>query len=141
MTSAEQKFSVTLYLRGDALDPAHVSTVLGMQPSRAQSKGERRTTQTNREFVTSTGLWALAAEPEARDLSQPLDELASKVGDLGSILTTISGVTDAYVDIFISTDADADGGGTCEFQLSERHLRTLSGIGIPIQFTVAVIKK
>jgi hypothetical protein len=55
-------------------------------------------------------------------------------------LTDIAGVQEAYVDVFVAADADDDGGGTCEFQLSQENVRALNRLGIPVQFTVAVVK-
>ena len=91
--------------------------------------------------VAKTGLWALVAKTESGDLPVHIQELASKIGDGGPVLTDIAGVQEAYVDVFVAVDADDDGGGTCEFQLSQENVRALDRFGIPIQFTVAVVRK
>lgn len=133
-------FEVTLYLVGTDLDPAHVSTVLGIEPSKSQIRGERKITSTKREFTTQTGLWALVVRRESTDLSALLDELVSRLPALRPELTDITGVDDAYVDVFGAVDADSDGGGTCEFELSARCINTLRDLTVPARFTIAVVK-
>ncbi|OGI58313.1 MAG: hypothetical protein A2V58_01190 [Candidatus Muproteobacteria bacterium RBG_19FT_COMBO_61_10] len=141
MTEPDYLFNVAIYLRGDDLDPAHVSAVLGMAPSKSQFKGQRKVTPTNHAVVAKIGLWALAAETKSSDLPVLIEELALKIGDRGPVLTGIDGVEEVYLDVFVAVDADDDGGGTCEFQLSQENVRALDSFGIPVRFTVAVIKK
>jgi hypothetical protein len=141
MMQPDYKFVVAIYLRGDDLDPTYVTSVLGVEPWRYQSKGEAKITSTNRKFVTKIGLWALVAKTESSDLSAHIEELSSKIGNNISALTKITGVEEAYLDVFVTLDADDDGGGTCEFQLDHENLQTLVRFGMPARFTVAVVKK
>jgi hypothetical protein len=69
------------------------------------------------------------------------NELISKIGGGQSTLLSIDGVEEAYFDVFVAINADEDGGGTCEFQLSKENLCALERIGVPAHFTVAVVKK
>lgn len=141
MTERDYTFEVAVYLRGDALDPNHVSELLGVAPSKAQYKGETRQTSTNQNFVTKIGLWALVAQSKSSDLFELIDELTSKIKKSGVSLLEIDGVQEAYADVFIAMDADEDGEGTCEFQLTPENLKALDCLGIPTRFTVAVVKK
>jgi hypothetical protein len=135
------KIAVAIYLRGDDLDPSHVSTALGLEPSHSQFKGEKRSTSTNKEFTTQIGLWALKFEAESNDLPALLEKLVLKVEGKNIVFTEIAGVQEAYVDVFMAVDTDDDGGGDCVFQLSERNTRTLAKLGLPVHFTVAVVRK
>ena len=141
MMEPDYLFDVAIYLRGDDLDPDHVSTVLGIAPSKSQSKGQKKVTSTNQVVVAKIGLWALVAETKSSDLPVLIQELALKIGDHGPVLTGIDGVEEAYVDVFVATHVDDDGGGTCEFQLSQENVRALDRLGMPVRFTVAVVRK
>lgn len=141
MMESDYLFDVAIYLRGDNLDPTHVSTVLGIVPSKSQYKGEKKVTPTNQEFVVKIGLWALVAETKSSDLPVLIQELSSKIGDRGPVLTGITGVEEAYVDVFVAVDANDDGGGTCEFELSPENVRALNLFGMPVRFTVAIVRK
>lgn len=55
-------------------------------------------------------------------------------------LAGIPGVEDAYVDVFIATKSRNDGGGTCEFELSAQNIASVRELGLPVRFTVAVVK-
>ena len=142
MNQQNQKLEVALYLRGDDLDPAQVSQLLGLEPTKSQRKGEERLTSTNRKITAKVGLWALVAESKSNDLSVLIDELTSKIGDRAAApLPSIPGVQEAFLDVFIAIDADReDGGGTCEFQLSTEDLHSLKRVGVATRFTVAVVK-
>ncbi len=139
MTEEAMKLDIAIYLRGDELEPSSVTTLLGVQPTRAQYKGQKSVTSTNREVIAKTGMWVLAATTTSADLSELISELAEKVGAKGSSLKEIAGVQDAYVDVFIAVDAEEDGGGNCEFQLASQDIVTLETLGLPIRFSVAVV--
>lgn len=47
---------ISVYLKGDGLDPEDLTVRLGTKPTRAHAKGERWTTPTNGEVVEKTGL-------------------------------------------------------------------------------------
>ena len=140
MNPQNQKLEVALYLRGDNLDPAQASRLLGLEPTKSQRKREERLTSTNRKVVAKVGLWALVAESKSDDLSVLIDELASKLGDRAALLPSVPGVQEAFLDVFIAIDADPDGGGTCEFQLSAEDLHSLKQVGVATRFTVAVVQ-
>jgi hypothetical protein len=142
MTKEKFKILAAIYLKGDALDPSRVSDLLGVSPSRSRHKGQKSHTSTDLEVTAKTGLWALEIEKDADSIDLPIaiGELIRKVGTRVSDLKTIPGLEDAYVDVFIATDADGDGEGTCTFELSEQNLAALKSIGLPIHFTVAVVK-
>jgi hypothetical protein len=73
------------------------------------------------------------------DLSAIVDELVEKVGNKSALVSGIPDVENAYVDVFIATKSE-DSGGTCEFQLSTQNIAAINGLGLPVQFTVAVVK-
>jgi len=136
----DQKLEVGLYLQGEDLDPAQISQLLGLEPTKSQRKGDERFTLTNRKVIAKIGMWALMAQSDSNDLSVLIDELASKIGDKAVLLSTASEVQEAFLDVFIATDAEPEGGGTCEFQLSAEDLISLKRFEIATHITVAVVK-
>lgn len=140
MTESACKIEVAIYLRGVNLDPVYVSSVLGLEPSKSQFKGEKRRTSTGKDFVTGIGLWALTVEADSNNLSALIGELGLGVENRGVSFAHIAGVEEAYLDVFMAVDADDDGGGTCTFQLSEESVSALHGLGLPVRFTVAVVR-
>jgi hypothetical protein len=131
---------VTIYVWGDALDPANVSSYIGTEPSLSRRKGEKRTTRTHREIAAKTSVWTLTAETEAEDLSAHIQELASKVDTRCSQVNGVAGVEGAYVDIFVAVSADSDGGGKYDFHLSQQDICALQRIGLPVEFMLDVVK-
>lgn len=67
--------------------------------------------------------------------------LTSKLGATASGIRGIPGVNEAYFDVFVATKADVDGEGSSEFELSHDTLAVLSKIGLPVRFTVAVVRE
>lgn len=140
MRDPDYLITVGLYFRGDKLDPAVVSTTLGISPTESHWKGEQRVTSAGSKFVTKTGLWKLISGSASKVLSDHLDDLSSKIRpdvDLGNI----SGVEDAFVDVFFCASANDDGGGDCDFQLRKENLNALQRLGLPVRFVLSVVKE
>ena len=140
MIESAHKLEIAIYLRGDDLNPSYVSALLGLEPSRSQFKGEKKITSTNKEFVARVGFWALAAEATSNDLAALVGAFVSRIENRGVVFAEITGVQEAYVDVFFAVDADDEGGGTCAFQLSQENLRSLERLGMPVRFTAAVVR-
>jgi hypothetical protein len=144
MKANDYKIIVGLYLRGDDLDPTLITKKLGINPSRSQYKGEKKTTSTEQEYVAKIGMWAVIEESDTSDtsiLSAHINSLASKVKMGGTIANGLDGVQEAYIDVFIAKDSDEDGEGTCEFELSKEDFTALKHSGLPVRFTVSIVKR
>jgi len=109
MKAYDYKIIVALYLRGNDLDPAAVTKVLGVSPSRFQCKGEKRVTSTSREYVAKIGMWGLIADSDSCLLADHIAQLASSIAVDDDILKTLAGIEEAYIDIFIAATANEDG--------------------------------
>jgi hypothetical protein len=132
---------LSIFLRGDALDPELVSSELLLSPSSSQKKGEIRKSSSGNQYITQIGVWELAATCNSESLSEHVEELTSKVTKTGSELLAIEGVEEAYADLFIGVETDEEGDGTCEFQLTEANLAALAKLGLPVRFTVSFTKE
>lgn len=132
---------LSIFLRGNTLNPEVVSGVLSLSPSSSQKKGEKRISSSGNEYVTQIGVWEFAATGDSSVLSEHIEELTSKVKKKGAELLAIEGVEEAYADIFIGIEADEEGEGTCEFELTEANLAALTQLGLPVRFTVSITKE
>jgi hypothetical protein len=135
MTNRETKYQAALYLRGKDLDPAYVSSILGVDPTSSQHRGEQHLTSTKKEFVTKIGIWALIEESDSVNVSGFVEEIDSKLGAFGSSLSKIDGVEEAYIDVFVAMSGDR-GGATCELDFSSENVKVLNRFGLPIRVTV-----
>ncbi len=141
MKNIDLVIEVSLYLRGDNLDPNIVSKKLGITPTTSHVKGGKRITSTNREYVAKIGLWAISVDSESRELSDHVSLLVSKIKVDGTLMRSIEGVQEAYIDVFIAKDADEDGGGTFEFEMSQENISALGRLNLPIRYEVALVNK
>ncbi|SEA75030.1 protein of unknown function [Nitrosospira multiformis] len=131
---------VTLYLRGDDLDPEVVTKKLGIRPSRFQRKGEKKVTSTKHEYLAKMGTWGLIADSESCLLADHITALASNIVADGDVLIKLPGVQEAYIDIFIAPTAGQDG-GTRELELSKENLTQLARMGLPVRLTISHVKE
>lgn len=136
MKPEEPKLIVAIYLTGEQLDPKLVTRVIGVQPSRKQTKGERQITSTGHEFTVTLGLWALVVEFDSPSLDAHLAQLVGSLPS-GVALSSIVGVEDAYVDVFVALASNLDGDAKCELGISPTVLKPLAGLGLPIRISVA----
>lgn len=138
MSTSDKKVIVSLYLLGDDLDPIRISNELGVTPTEARRKGEKRKSSTGSEYVNKTGLWCLVID---RDHAEVVDVTASLLAALEpskKSLSALPGVQDAYFDVFVAGLADGDGEGVCEFAIESDQLASLARFGLPIRFTVSI---
>lgn len=134
--------AVSVYFKGDSLAPDDLTNLFGVEPTRSHLKGEKKTFRDGGEAVRSTGLWVLKEEAESPvDLSILVGRIVALLFKNDVDVRSLPNVEEAYVDIFIAPAAEEDGGGTCEFDLSSLDLANLNKIGLPVQFTVAVVRR
>lgn len=141
MIKPVSKILVTIRLLGDDLDPERVSKELRLLPSESHRKGQEEVTSTGQKFTRKTGYWAIWPDATSLLLSDHISQLASKIRGHRGRLDEVSGVQDSYLDVFIATHADEEGGGDVEFDLSREDLSALREIGLPVQFTIAVVRR
>ena len=134
MKKKKQFISIAIYLRGDGLNPDHVSQVLSVQPSRFQKKDEFKHGSTR--FIAKIGVWTLKVKSDSRSISELVDELFQKLGDPPVRLGEIEGVEDAYLDIFVPLSQRGKIDETLEFALTKSQIEKLSQLGLSACFTV-----
>lgn len=139
MTNDNPAFMVSIYLRGDNLDPKHVSARLGVNPTDSQRKGDKIITFKNREIIKKIGVWALTASTESETLSDHLEELAAKIKADGKFIESIANVEEAFIDIYVSSTRNKETVDTSEFELSKENIVALGNFGLPVKFTVTFV--
>lgn len=139
MTESDYKITVAVYLRGDSLDPVFISNVIGVNPTRSQYKGQKNLTSTNREFLSKIGMWSLVSESCSSKISDHVNDLFSQIGGCELVLSSISGVDEAYVDIFIASTTDGANDASCDFDLNEAALSALATLALPVRFSVNMV--
>lgn len=135
-------YRTAIYLKGNSLSPENVTRLLGIQPTDCHVFGETWLTFTGKEVRAKTGLWTYEISSESdksKHLEAALAELALMFG--GHKLSTIEGAEEAYVDIFLATDADPDGGGSADFEIKAGVIAALAETGAPLRLTVSVVRE
>lgn len=132
-------FHASIYLKGDNLEPAKLTSLLGITPSFSHSKGKRWHTSAGSEVVERTGLWAVTIKSETQiELTEALETLSRQLSANNHIITEMPGIEEAYLDVFIAAHTDANGECDCEFSLNEKSLSAIGKLGLPMKFTVTV---
>jgi len=140
MKRVDYPLQLSIYLKGDALDPEKLTAMLGVDATKSHAKGKRWITTAQREVIEKTGLWALVLRGnDDEGLSGLVLRMRASLGNRSVSLDALPGVQEAYLDVLVMVDADDDGGGACEFALNKTSIAYLNAIGLPVQFTVAVV--
>jgi hypothetical protein len=140
MKRVDYPYQLSIYLKGEALDPSELTELLGAEATKSHEKGKKWFTTSQNEVVEKTGLWALVLQGDSgEDLSGLASRMKARLSHRSTSLDALPGVQEAYLDVLVMADADDDGGGTCEFALEKMAIADLNAIGLPIQFTIAVV--
>jgi hypothetical protein len=138
MNSQDVLVTVGLYLLGDQLDPEKVSEELGIVPTTARRKGEKRVTATGREYTSKTGVWSLVMSKDHAEVAGVAGNLLAALAHCRKPIRTLTDIHDAYFDVFIAGTADNDGEGSCEFEIDGAQLAALAQHELPIRFKVSI---
>ena len=133
--------TVAIYLKGDDLVPEELNARIGTEADESHRRGDNYISANGKEITRRTGLWKLTrTEKSALDLPRLLKQLTSELSAKNASLSDLPGVEEAFVDVFIAQTADAGGGGTSEFEIDSSSIAELGKLGLPIRFTVAIIR-
>ena len=140
MTTPNPLIDATIYVWGEALDPANVTALLGIEPSVSRRKGTKRLAPTGREIVAKTSVWTLSPQTKSENLSDHVQELASMVDERLSQLSGVPGFEGAYVDIFVAVGTNEAGDGRYVFNLTQQDIAALQRLGLRVEFTIDIGK-
>ncbi|MCF5930274.1 DUF4279 domain-containing protein, partial [Xanthomonas perforans] len=131
MNGNEFSIEVALYLKGDELEPSVVTEVLGVEPTKSHSKGKIWLTSSGKKVVEKIGLWKFSLRGAAEEYSEIIASVC-EVAVRGIVpCSTIPGVTEAFLDIFLVKNSDEFGGGTFELFSDASIIRSLAETGLP----------
>lgn len=138
--NTEPVLDVGLYLRGIDLDPAVITSTLGIAPSKSRVTGEKWITSSKREVTAKVGLWFLDTTTDSPLLRDRLAWLIQQLDRFDGGLTSIPGVQDAEISVFIALAENDRGGGDYEFDLTAEDLASISRLGVPLKFSITYVK-
>lgn len=139
MLNQEPLIDVRLILRGETLDPVHVTTLFGTGASDSRVKGATTHTSSGKDIIFKTGLWALNASSAGLSISDQLRWLKEQLASATVKPADIPGVQAVEISVFVALGSNDRGGGDFEFQLSPQELTWLSNLGVPISFAFAYV--
>jgi len=122
-----------MYVYGDTLAPEHLTEVMGVAPTKAWRKGQRKPSQRpDSTAVAKTGLWMLRSTTPSTDVKDHVQELLEKLklGPDMSVLN-IAGVDDAKLDIYLLCEEKRE----CCVELTVSQIAALGAYGFRIACT------
>ena len=130
-------FELDLILRGEQLDPASVSALLGVTPTRTRTRGERKVTRSGRPYETKVSVWRLKAEGATPGAC--VAALASRFGGRVPELLRLPGVEDAFLDLFVTFEPGRGEGDEVRLEWEPAALEQLARFQLPLLITFAVV--
>lgn len=130
---------VTLFLRGDLLDPAQVNSMLGIDGLKTRIRGEKWRTSTNFEVIAKTGLWTLTAQSKSEFLSDHISWFRQKLSSAQCSPSAVPGVCEVEMSIFVALGSNGRGGGDFESKLAVDDLVWLGNIGATLSLSFVYV--
>lgn len=102
-TAKPYKFSVSLSIWGDKMDPSFITRELQLEPTRFYIKGKPVVSPRGREFNPKTSLWELdlSKNSESNNLEEHIGSLVSKLVHLNEDVKSLAGVEGASINCFV----------------------------------------
>ncbi len=124
---------VSLYLRGDSLDPQVISAALGVPATLGQKLGDSLSSKSNAR--ARNGAWVLKAQSNSIHLRDHLDEMFGLLKQFNRSLRTLEGVEYAFLDVFMATEDES--GQTMAICLNEERVLELARLGLALEVTLS----
>jgi Domain of unknown function (DUF4279) len=141
MDDAFVLISVQLFLQGEDLVPDVVSALIGLNPTKAHSKGDEWTTGRGVVRTQSIGLWKWGVSKDGEDIDfnavvsmfiEPLQQLSIDISKL-------PGVSRSWVDVFACKESENRSPGEIALTFSCESLAALHTLGLPVEVTAAFV--
>lgn len=130
MKNSKPIVDVTLYLKGENLDPKAVSACLGAEEgSTMRKKEELYSIGLGRRVASKIGLWALESNIDDDSLSGKIAWLRNRLANLKSCPLEIPGVEYIELDLYIELGADDHGDGKYASVMQAEDIRWINEIG------------
>jgi hypothetical protein len=126
---------LTLFLKGDALDPHLLTDLLGVQPTKAHAKGRVWTTSGGTEVTEKNGLWMLSLTGGLSDVSSLILRLHAVIEKSGRPVLQLPGVSEAFIDFLVMAPALPSGGADCHLSINNSSIIALGELGLPVEIS------
>ena len=121
---------VALYVHGLDLDPAAISSALGLLPTHAHVRGDViASSHSDKTGMRKGGLWKLEAEDLKASLEEQVVSVLRRIAISKRVVAELPGVTDAYLDIFAASDSNVS------FNLEPTTVALAAKLGLAVQVT------
>jgi hypothetical protein len=100
--------SVSLYLKGSKLEPDVITSLLGIEPTKSRHSGPLEN-EASVDAKYATGLWVRSIDFQSVSAVPFLQELLETLIHSGVDLSTLPGVEEAFIDLFIARECVEDG--------------------------------
>jgi hypothetical protein len=131
--SAVRESTATLRIFGDDLIPEEITKALGVRPTHATLKGEKRVVKSSgREHIAKTGMWRLeAADRAPANLDERISEILSKIRCDTSVWRRISKRfrVNMFCGLFMNESNDG-------LEVSPATMAALGRLRIPLWFDI-----
>ena len=134
MTEPPPKIVVSVYLRGQHLDPEVLSAALGIQPTSLQVAGRLR--PGSERFIANIGLWGVSSESISSKIADHVDDVLSHFKGVYDPLTGLPGVEEAYLDVLVAFENPEAPDATVECFLSQEQIESIARLGLGVQLSV-----
>lgn len=131
---------VALYLRGCAIDPLLVSSLLGVEPTKSRIKDQKWQTRTGHQVIAKTGFWELTAQSVSEDIADQISWLRHKLSATKCLPIDIPGVEEIELSIFVALGSDAEGVTDYNSRITAEDLAWLDSLGCTVTFSITYVK-
>lgn len=135
---SDLSWNVTLYFRGQDLDPGVITKTLGFAPTRSRQRGKLEISSSGREVHPKVGVWAWAVQSEDADLGVHVAMLSRRLAGAGD-LRNIDNVEDAFIDVHLVSTREADRDGQAFWSMSPQLLRRMAELQLPVNWTIDIV--
>jgi hypothetical protein len=129
---------VALYLKGDKLQPDVITSLLGIEPTKARGSGQLRS-KSGYDGKRVGGLWEFSVDFQSEGAVPVLEKLLETLVRSGVDLSRLPGVDEAFIDFFISREALEDGQLDVSLSFPSPVIELLARTKLRFQFTFAGI--
>ncbi|WP_165488674.1 MULTISPECIES: DUF4279 domain-containing protein [Dyella] len=124
---------VSIYIRGEMLDPDALSDLLQIEPTKINRKGERRSALAHIDARYMTHTWVYSIKSDHSGVSDLALQVLSSFRDKHINVRALDGVDDAFLDIFYcEIPASGNVGESLEFSLDSQVIRVAAEMGLSI---------
>ncbi|MFY0186245.1 hypothetical protein ACTT2I_02240 [Stenotrophomonas sp. PUT21] len=139
MSAERMTCDLTLFLKGDALDPRLLTDLLGVQPTKAHAKGRVWTTSAGTEVTDRNGLWMLSLTGGLSDVSSLILRLHAIIEKSCRPVLQLPGVSEAFIDFLVMVPALPSGGADCHLAINHSSVVALGELGLPVEISFSAL--